>query len=74
MATPSKDIFITIDGERKKLEGDELTQFLAQSAIDKALEAERKAEADLRTAAKAQAQAKLAALGLTVEDLKALGL
>jgi hypothetical protein len=32
------------------------------------------AEAEAKTQAKATAQAKLAALGLTVEDLKALGL
>jgi hypothetical protein len=34
----------------------------------------RKAEAEARATAKATAQAKLAALGLTVEDLQALGL
>jgi hypothetical protein len=47
---------------------------LAQSKIDKAqaaAQAAAKAEAD---AAKIAAQAKLAALGLTTDDLKALGL
>ena len=39
---------------------------------NKRLEAE--AEAELKATAKAAAQAKLAALGLTVEDLQALGL
>ena len=34
----------------------------------------RQAEAEARAEAKAAAQAKLAALGLTVEDLQALGL
>jgi len=38
------------------------------------VEAEIAAEAQAKTAAKAAAQAKLAALGLTVEDLTALGL
>lgn len=37
-------------------------------------EANRKAEAQAKAELKANAQAKLAALGLTVEDLQALGL
>ena len=36
--------------------------------------AAQKAEAEVKLAAKKAAQAKLAALGLTVEDLQALGL
>jgi len=51
---------------------------LAQQEIDRAAsqagEAIRLAEAQARQAAKAAAEAKLAALGLTVEDLQALGL
>lgn len=39
-----------------------------------ACEAAQQAEADAKVAAKAAAQAKLATLGLTVEDLTALGL
>ena len=39
-----------------------------------ALEAARQAEAEAKATAKAAAKAKLAALGLTVEDLQALGL
>lgn len=47
---------------------------LAQWATDNALaEAEKTAEIE-KQAAKATAQAKLAALGLTTDDLKALGL
>ncbi len=38
------------------------------------VQAEIAAEAEAKTQAKVTAQAKLAALGLTVEDLKALGL
>ena len=51
---------------------------LAQQEIDQAAgeagEAIRLAETEAKAAAKAAAQAKLAALGLTVEDLQALGL
>jgi len=50
----------------------------AQQEADAANRAEYKAkveaEADAKAEAKATAQAKLAALGLTVEDLQALGL
>ena len=47
---------------------------LAQNKIDQA-ETQAKAEAQAEAeAAKAAAQAKLAALGLTTDDLKALGL
>lgn len=38
------------------------------------VEAQRQAEIDAQATAKLAAQAKLAALGLTVEDLQALGL
>jgi len=41
--------------------------------ISKQQAAQRKAEAKARETAKAAAQAKLAALGLTVDDLSALG-
>jgi hypothetical protein len=44
-----------------------------QAEVDSAI-VELEAEATARVAAKAAAQAKLAALGLTVEDLQALGL
>ena len=50
---------------------------VTQEQIDRALIelAEiRQAEADVKLAAKEAAQAKLAALGLTLEDLQALGL
>ena len=47
---------------------------LAQWEIDKAKSAERQAKEAQAEAAKEAAQAKLAALGLTTDDLKALGL
>ena len=47
---------------------------LAQKAIDDAQAAARLAEIEAKEQAKAAAQAKLEALGLTVEDLTALGL
>ena len=46
----------------------------AQYEKDEAESQARKVEAEAKTEAKAAAQAKLAALGLTVEDLQALGL
>ena len=55
------------------LKGDAPTQ----AQIDKAIEevkADEVAKAEAKSVAKAAAQAKLAALGLTVEDLQALGL
>lgn len=47
---------------------------LAQWEIDQANSAERAIKETQAAAAKEAAQAKLAALGLTTEDLKALGL
>ena len=53
----------------------ELTaQEIAQQKIDKAAFETRQAEFEAKAQAKEAAQAKLAALGLTVEDLTALGL
>ena len=49
-------------------------QELAQIESDKITEAERIARLEAKVIAKATAQSKLAALGLTVEDLTALGL
>jgi hypothetical protein len=49
-------------------------QELAQMAKDKAEAQAKKAEAEAKAQAKAAAEGKLAALGLTTEDLKALGL
>ena len=55
------------------LEGDAPTQKEIDDAI-KAIKTEEANESQAKATAKAAAQAKLAALGLTVEDLQALGL
>ena len=55
------------------LDGNAPTLSEIEAAIEQVKAAEVTAEADKATA-KASAQAKLAALGLTTEDLKALGL
>jgi len=47
---------------------------IAQQEIDEANFQARQAEFEAKATAKAAAQAKLSALGLTVEDLQALGL
>ena len=47
---------------------------LAQITKDKAESDARKAEAEAKAQAKAAAEGKLAALGLTTDDLRALGL
>jgi ABC-type nitrate/sulfonate/bicarbonate transport system ATPase subunit len=54
----------------REMDSEELAQW--QSVQDKVM-ARLKAEAD-KAAAKAAAEAKLAAIGLTADDLKALGL
>lgn len=55
------------------LEGEAPTQAELEAALKQVL-ADEQAEAEAKAKAKAAAQAKLAALGLTVEDLTALGL
>ena len=55
------------------LEGEAPTQTEIDAAIEQVKAEEAQAELD-RAAKKAQAEAKLAALGLTSDDLKALGL
>ena len=47
---------------------------IAQMQLDAANSATRKAEAEAKAQAKATAEGKLAALGLTTDDLRALGL
>jgi hypothetical protein len=49
-------------------------QELAQMEIDNANAANRRAEEEAKAQAKAAAEGKLAALGLTTDDLRALGL
>jgi len=61
---------IQIDDEVRPMTDEELATY--QLTLDAKLA--REAEAEAKASAKAAAQAKLAALGLTVEDLQALGL
>ena len=80
MVTRNKDkmttekIYVGIDNERIELTGQAKTDFLAdrQQFADQLAQAEADKLAKVR--AKEAAQAKLAALGLTGDDLKALGL
>jgi hypothetical protein len=70
----ANNLIALVDGETVILEGEALDELLAaQASATAKLEAE-KAETEARAQAKAAAQAKLTALGLTVEDLQALGL
>jgi len=71
MAIQNNDIYIQIDDERIKLEGQAKEDFLSEVAKRNAETEAKKAKA---LADKLAATAKLAALGLTVEDLQALGL
>ena len=61
---------IQIDDEVREMTDEEFAVYENTQANTLA----RKAEEEAKAAAKAAAQAKLAALGLTVEDLQALGL
>jgi hypothetical protein len=47
---------------------------IAQQKIDEVLEIAKQAQAEAKAQAKATAEAKLAAFGLTTDDLRALGL
>jgi len=70
----TEKIYVGIDDKKIELTGEALEAFIAERAI-RIKEAEAKAaEAQVKAQAKLTAQAKLAALGLTVEDLQALGL
>jgi hypothetical protein len=61
---------VQIDDEVRDATAEEIAQIEASRAEDLA----HQAKIDAKAVAKAAAQAKLAALGLTVEDLQALGL
>jgi hypothetical protein len=70
----TKKIYIGIDNEVIEATGEALEYILDfQAKAKKRKEAEAQAELD-KAAAKAAAEAKLVALGLTSDDLKALGL
>ena len=71
MATAEK-IYVGIDNERVELTGADLTAFKAQRTKDQAEANALQAEAEARLAARASALAKLAALGLTEQEIAAL--
>lgn len=68
----SEKVFIGIDDERVELTGEDLENFLAEQARRKQAQESFKAEQDAKIAARESALAKLAALGLTEEEIAAL--
>jgi hypothetical protein len=74
MATQSNEVKVQVGDEVRVLEGDELIAFNNMRAELQAEGEARKAEAEVKAQAKAAAEGKLAALGLTTDDLRALGL
>ncbi|CAB4145467.1 hypothetical protein UFOVP490_9 [uncultured Caudovirales phage] len=60
-----------VNGEQIEITGAEYEALISQWAD---VELAKEAEENAKAAAKAAAEAKLAALGLTAEDLKALGI
>ena len=71
MAT-TEEIYVGIDNERIELTGDELTAFKAQRTKDRAEAKAIQAEIDAKLATRQSALAKLAALGLTEEEVASL--
>ena len=71
MATVEK-IYVGIDGDRVELTGADLTAFKAQRTKDAAEAKAAQDEIDAKVAARASALAKLAALGLSAEEIAAL--
>lgn len=71
---PTQKIYVAIDNERIELTGDDKEKYLAQKELDDLEELRFANQLKIKQEARVAAQAKLAALGLTVEDLTALGL
>jgi hypothetical protein len=74
MTTTNEKILIGIDNEIVELLGKEKEQFIALRQADNDLIAEQKLELEAKIKANKVAADKLLALGLTQDDLKALGL
>ena len=70
--TTTEKIYVGIDGERVELSGADLTAFKAQRTKDAAEAKVIQDEIDSKAAARASALAKLAALGLSAEEIAAL--
>ena len=58
----------------REMNNTEFSQYQKDVADSEALEAAKQAEAEAKAQAKATAEGKLAAFGLTTDDLRALGL
>ena len=73
MATAKTETITIQEGDKViELTGADLTAFKAQRTKDQAEAAARQAEIDARVAARESALAKLAALGLSAEEIAAL--
>lgn len=73
MATQTEEIWITEDDLRRKLEGDELKNFLAQREADAEAAAKAKAAEEAEKAQQAAIKAEvLKRLGITEDEAKAL--
>lgn len=71
MATTEK-VYVGIDGALVELTGADLTAFEQQRTKDQAEAEARQAELDAKVTARASALAKLAALGLTADEIASL--
>lgn len=67
-----EEIWVGDNDVRRKLEGEELAEFLAHREESNAKREAAEAETAAKAAAKESAKAKLAALGLTAEEASAL--
>ena len=74
MATKTNQVFIQVGDEVIELKGVELEALLQTQKEMQDEIALEKAKAEAKAQAKAVAEGKLAALGLTTDDLRALGL
>jgi len=68
----SEKVYVGIDGKLVELTGEDLAAFEAQRELDLAEAAAMLAEAEVKAAARESALAKLAALGLTEDEIAAL--
>jgi hypothetical protein len=68
----TEEVWIGENDVRRKLEGDELAEFLADRARIQAIRDAAQTQADAAVAAKLSAIAKLEALGLTEDEAKAI--
>ncbi len=74
MDTATNPIVIFIDDERIELTGKDAIEYEAKRAIDHQSFLDNQKKKEEKNAARETALAKLAALGLTADDLVALGL